>query len=384
MKQETQVPLNSEELLELIFGYIEKVSKERTLDNVLLLLADLGRELIDADRCTVWLRDEEAQELYTRVAHGVDELRVPEGAGLVGYAVQTGEDVIINDPYSDPRFNRETDRKTGYVTREVIVLPIRSGGGEILGAYQAVNKMSGEGVFTDRDLKYLRLAASYSGKSIETAQLNEEIDRAQREIIHILGYAGEHRSLETGNHVSRVAAFATVLGRQMGLSPHDLETLTLASPMHDIGKIGIPDAILQKPGSFTDEEYAVMKRHSEIGAEILKRGASSLLRVAAEIASGHHERYDGKGYPKGSSDGEIDPFARIVAVADVFDALISDRCYKKAWEPERVHKLFEEERGRQFDPEVVDALLEVWNEMLATNAQYLEVIENPGRLGHGD
>jgi len=382
MEHEPQAPLSSEALLETIFGYIERVSKERILDNVLLLLADLGRELIDADRCTVWLRDTETNELYTRVAHGVDELRVPEGAGLVGYAVSSGEDVIINDPYNDPRFNRETDRQTGYLTREVIVLPIRSSGGDILGAYQAVNKMSGEGLFTDRDLKYLRLAASYSGKSIEAALLNEEIDRAQREIINILGYAGEHRSLETGNHVTRVAAFATVLGRQMGLSPHDLETLTLASPMHDIGKIGIPDAILQKPGSFTDEEYAVMKKHSEIGAEILKRGASSLLRVASEIASGHHERYDGKGYPHGSADGEINPFARIVAVADVFDALISDRCYKKAWDPERVHKLFEEERGRQFDPEVVDALIEVWDEMLETNMRHLEIIENPGALGN--
>ncbi|MCL2124850.1 MAG: HD domain-containing protein [Oscillospiraceae bacterium] len=374
MEKEPTTTRNSEELLELIFGYIENISKERALDNVLLLLADLGRELIGADRCTVWLWDKKAHELYTRVAHGVDELRLPEGAGLVGYAVSIGEDVIINDPYNDPHFNRDTDRQTGYVTREVIVIPIRSDNGDILGAYQAVNKMTDEGIFTDRDLKYLRLAASYSGKSIETALLNEEIDKAQREIINILGYAGEHRSLETGNHVTRVAAFATLLGRQMGLSPKSLETLTLAAPMHDIGKIGIPDAVLQKPGSFTNEEYDIMKRHSEIGSEILKRGDSSLLQVAAEIAAGHHERYDGKGYPLGKTDGEIDPYARIVAVADVFDALISDRCYKKAWEPERVHDLFIEERGRQFDPEVVDALLEVWDEMLDTNARSAEGI----------
>ena len=379
MKQEPQIPLSSEELLEVIFGYFERVSKERSLDNVLLLLADLGRELIDADRCTVWLRDKETNELYTRVAHGVDGLRVPEGAGLVGYAIESGEDIVINDPYNDPRFNRDTDRKTGYATREVIVIPIWSDSGEVIGAFQAVNKMSGEGIFTDRDLKYLRLEASYSGKSIETAQLNEEIDKSQHEIIHILGYAGEHRSLETGNHSTRVAAFATVLGRQMGLSPHDLETLTLASPMHDIGKIGIPDSVLQKPGSFTDEEYAIMKKHSEIGAEILKRGASSLLRVAAEIASGHHERYDGTGYPFGRADGEIHLFARIVAVADVFDALISDRCYKKAWDNVHVHKLFEDQRGRQFDPEVVDALLEVWDEMIETNAQCIEKMERNER-----
>ena len=372
MAQEQYATRSSEELLELIFGYIENISEQRSLDNVLLLLADLGRELIDADRCTVWLWDRKAHELYTRVAHGVDELRLPEGAGLAGYAISIGEDLIINDPYNDPHFNRDTDRQTGYVTREIIVIPIRSDSGEVLGAYQAVNKMTGEGVFTDRDLKYLRLAASYSGKSIETAQLNEEIDKAQREIIHILGYAGEHRSLETGNHVSRVSAFATVLGRQLGLSPKDLDTLTLASPMHDIGKIGIPDAILQKPGSFTDEEYAIMKKHSEIGSEILQRGESALLRIAAEIASGHHERYDGKGYPLGRADGDIPPFARIVAVADVFDALISDRCYKKAWEPERVHELFKEERGRQFDPDVVDALLAVWDEMLETNAKLIE------------
>lgn len=361
---------SSDDLLNLIFGYIERISQERVLDAVLLLLADFGKELIDADRCTVWLCDRKKHELYTRVAHGVGALRLPEGAGLVGYAIESGEDVIINDPYNDPRFNQETDRQTGYVTREILVLPIRSSDGTILGAYQALNKISGDQVFSRRDLRYLRLAASYSGKSIEAALLNEEIDKAQREMIRVLGEAGEHRSLETGNHVTRVAIYSTMLAKQMNLTPQEIETITMASPMHDIGKIGIPDAVLQKPGRFTDEEYAVMKNHSEIGYEILHGSESALMCAAALISREHHERYDGQGYPRGLSGDEINLLARIVAVSDVFDALISDRCYKKAWEPARVRELFEEERGRQFDPRVVDALFDLWDQFMTVKMKY--------------
>lgn len=370
MQELHHVPHSSDDMLDLIFSYIERISEERSLDKVLLLLADFGKELIDADRCTVWMWDKKNHELYTRAAHGVDKLSLPEGTGLVGYAIENGEDVIINDPYSDPRFNQETDRMTGYVTREILVLPIRGEDGTILGAYQALNKTTGDQVFSEKDLKHLRLATSYSGKSIENALLNEDIDKAQHEMIHVLGQAGERRSLETGNHVTRVAIYSSMLARQMKLSPREIDTIKMASPMHDIGKIGIPDAILQKPGRFTDEEYAVMKTHSEIGYEILNESESALMRAAAHIAREHHERYDGRGYPNGLKGEEIDLLARIVAVSDVFDALVSDRCYKKAWDLERVVALFHEERGFQFDPKVVDALFEAWDQLLMIKEQY--------------
>ena len=171
-----------------------------------------------------------------------------------------------------------------------------------------------------------------------------------------LARVGEYRDETTGNHVLRMARIARLIGGELGLSETELDILERAAPLHDIGKIGIPDAILLKPGPLTDEEWVIMRKHSRIGHEILKGSPSIYLRTGAEIALRHHEWFNGQGYPDGLRGEEIPRYARIVAVADAFDALTSERPYKRRWPVEDALKFINEERGRRFDPEVVDAL----------------------------
>jgi len=196
-------------------------------------------------------------------------------------------------------------------------------------------------------------------RDIETIRrLNEEIDRSQKEIIFTLGEIAETRSRETGHHVKRVAEYSGLLAWLAGLPEPECELIRMASPMHDIGKIAIADDILNKPGRLTPGEYAIMQTHSEIGYGMLKHSERPIMNAAATIALHHHEKYDGSGYPNGLAGEEIHLHGRIVAIVDVFDALASDRVYKKAWEPERIAELFRKERGRHFDPGLTDLFLD--------------------------
>jgi len=357
--------LNSDDLLKIIFHYTAKIASERQLNAVLVHMADMGRELILSDRCTVWLIDEESKQLYTTVAHGVDEIRVPYGTGFVGSSILSGEPITIEDAYSDPRHNSENDRKTGYRTKSIITVPFRNNDGNIIGAYQAINKLTEVDYFTPRDLELLSLAASYAGKSLESVMLHQEIFDTQREIIAKMGEVGEIRSKETANHVKRVAEYSYVLAIALGLSPAEAELLRTASPMHDIGKVAIPDAILNKPGKLTPEEFETIKSHTDIGYRLLHGSKRELLRAAAIVAGQHHEKWDGSGYPDGRRGEDIHIFGRITAVADVFDALSAERVYKKPWPMDRIESFFREERGRHFDPRIVDAFFAHLPQLLA-------------------
>jgi HD-GYP domain-containing protein (c-di-GMP phosphodiesterase class II) len=362
--------LTPEQMLRIIFDYTAKIANERNLHNVLVLMADMGREMILSDRCTVWLIDHKRGELFTTVAHGVNEIRIPIGTGFVGHSIALGHPLLIEDAYKDPRHNAENDRKTGYRTKSVITVPFVGNDGSIIGAYQAINKMTKAGVFTERDLEYLSLAASYAGKSLESVMLHEEIVATQREIIFRMGEIGESRSKETGNHVKRVAEYSYILALGLGLSKDEAEKIRMASPMHDIGKVAIPDAVLKKPGKLTEEEYEIMKTHTTIGYNLLQGSNRELLRTAAHIAYEHHEKWDGTGYPRGLKGEEIHLYGRITAVADVFDALGSDRVYKKAWELDRIINLFREERGRHFDPKLVDVFMDELPRILEARDRY--------------
>ena len=188
----------------------------------------------------------------------------------------------------------------------------------------------------------------------ELFNLNEEIQSTQKEIIYKMGEIGETRSKETGNHVKRVAEYSKLLAILYGLDEQQANILLVASPMHDIGKVGIPDSILKKPGKLTTEEFEIMKEHSMIGYNILKDSNREILKAAAIVAKEHHEKWNGSGYPHRLKGEEIHIYGRITAIADVFDALGSDRCYKKAWEDEKIFELFKNERAKHFDPKLVD------------------------------
>jgi putative two-component system response regulator len=184
-------------------------------------------------------------------------------------------------------------------------------------------------------------------------------------VIWRLARAIEYRDGDTGEHVSRVATISRLVAEAMGLSEDRCRTIYLAAPLHDIGKIAIPDAILGKPGKLTPDEIIQMRRHVTIGAEILEEGSSDLIRVARLIARGHHEKWDGTGYPEGLSGYDIPIEARIVAIADVFDALCSVRPYKPAWPLERAHAEIVRLAGSHFDPACVDAFAARWDDIIA-------------------
>ena len=368
MELDEKQAVESRQILQLLFSYMPKIAAERKMDNLLVLMADLGRSIVSADRCSLWLVDEDSGELWTKVAHGVSELRIPRNAGFVGYSVKTGEPLLIEDAYQDPRFDRRSDEKTHYRTTSVMTVPLMNSSGDVMGVFQAINKRGkneqGEAaVFSIQDLERLSLTAVYSAKTVESAMLNMELEATQREIIHILGEVSEYRSQETGDHIQRVAEISFMLAKFLGLPEEEVERIRLAAPMHDLGKVGIPDAILNKPGRFTDDEYTVMKTHSEIGYSMLHNSKRKLLRFAAEIARSHHERWDGKGYPAGVKGEDIPLAGRICSVADVLDALSSPRCYKQPWPEEKVKEEFVKQRGAQFQPELVDVLMAHWDEV---------------------
>jgi putative two-component system response regulator len=192
------------------------------------------------------------------------------------------------------------------------------------------------------------------------------------EIIRRLGRAAEYRDNETGLHIIRMSKFSEILGRTAGMDADWCEMLLNASPMHDIGKIGIPDRILLKPGKFEPEEWEIMKTHAAIGAEILSGHHSDLMEMARVIAITHHEKWDGTGYPNGLKGEDIPLVGRIVALADVFDALTSERPYKKAWSVEDALGYLLENRGMHFDPNLVGVFEKVLPEILAVREQYAE------------
>ena len=187
----------------------------------------------------------------------------------------------------------------------------------------------------------------------------DELEKTRLQIIHKLGKAAEFKDNETGMHVVRMSYYAHELSLAAGYGKEFADALLTAAPMHDIGKIGIPDAILQKPGKLDADEWKIMRRHSEIGAEILGENDGALLKLAAIISRHHHEKWDGSGYPEGLAGDAIPLAARIVAIADVFDALTSVRPYKEAWSFEKAMALIESEAGKQFDPVLVEKMLRI-------------------------
>ena len=204
----------------------------------------------------------------------------------------------------------------------------------------------------------------------ENNLLYEEINATQRDIVYLLGETIETRSRETGQHVRRVAEYCYLIARGLGLDEHQAQVLRAAAPLHDFGKIGIPDAVLHKPGRLDPDEWALMQTHAALGQELLARSGREILQVAARVAGEHHEKWDGSGYPLGLRGEDISLFGRIAALADVYDALGSSRSYKEPWPLARIVAHVQEERGRHFDPRIADWVLTHISLLQAVRAQY--------------
>ncbi len=213
----------------------------------------------------------------------------------------------------------------------------------------------------------------YATDITELINLNEEIDTTQKEIIYTMGEIGESRSKETGKHVKRVARYSYLLASLYGLPKDEAKKLKMASPMHDIGKIAIPDSILNKPARHTEEEFEIMKTHSKLGFEMLNKSNRPIIKAAAIIAHQHHEKYDGSGYPNSLQGEEIHIYGRISAIADVFDALGSQRVYKKAWEPDEILQFFKDEKGKHFDPKLIDLFFDNLDDFLKIRNEFKDI-----------
>lgn len=218
------------------------------------------------------------------------------------------------------------------------------------------------------DYKLIEVFCTNVSIAYENLQLNQELSDSQLEMICLLAGAAETRTQETAAHVRRVGLLAELLAVAAGLDADFAEAIRHAAPLHDVGKIGIPDAILNKPGAHDTEEARIMRTHAEIGWRMLSDSRRQLLRLAAEIARSHHENWDGSGYPDGLAGEAIPVSGRITMLADVFDALGSRRCYKEPWEEARIRAYIESERGRKFDPRLVELLFENWERALAIRA----------------
>ena len=221
-----------------------------------------------------------------------------------------------------------------------------------------------------RSQRFLEDRASWLDSEVEKA--TAEIRARERETILRLSKAADSRDPETGAHIIRMANYSRIIASELGLSEEDQQLLLEAAPMHDIGKVGIPDHILLKPGKLTDDEFTVMKKHTTLGYDILAGSQSEMLNAGAVIALAHHEKFDGTGYPKGLIGEDIPLFARIVAVADVFDALTSERPYKAAWETEKAIAFLKDGAGKHFDPRCVNAFMARWDEIANIKSTYKE------------
>lgn len=245
------------------------------------------------------------------------------------------------------------ERKANISRGEVHINYFRSGGSQDYLLYFTTPH-----ALSKDDLDLVELFCHNVAIAYHNVLLNKELEETQQEIIYLLGEAIESRSRETGSHVRRVAEYSRILAEAHGLSKEEVDTLAMAAPLHDFGKISTPDAILHKPARLDSEEWAVMQNHASFGEEMLKRSGRRVMQAAAVIAGQHHERWDGGGYPRRLSGDDIHLFGRIVSLADVYDALRSKRCYKDAWTLDDVHDYIRAQAGSQFDPGLVELLFE--------------------------
>jgi len=318
--------------------------------------------LLEAEAGSLLLLDEETGELYFQVATGekgetLKEIRLRKGEGIGGWVAEHGEPLIINDARSDPRFFKKADEKSGFVTRSIICVPVRSKD-KIIGVLQGINKK--EGGFTAEDHELMKSLADQVAIAVENARLYSELKEAFYSTAEALAETIELRDPYTGGHTRRVMEYSMVIGRYMSLGKEEMENLRLAAILHDIGKIGVRDEILLKQARLDKDEVVKMNRHAEFGSEVL--GHIKQLKNVIPGVRGHHERFDGTGYPDGLADGAIPLIARIISVADTFDAMTTDRPYRKGLSNEQAFDELRRCSGTQFDPDVVAAFFAAWEE----------------------
>ncbi len=345
------------------------IAAETDIDKLLEIIAGETKRALNADRCTVFLLDKETNELWSKVALGMgsQEIRFPAHMGLAGHVASSGEIINIKDTYNDPRFNKEIDKKTGYTTKSILCMPMRNLNHEIVGVFQVLNKLGENAQFTDSDEDLLIAIGSSAGIALENARLfkkqflmYEEQKRSFLSFMNTLAAVIDARDKITAGHSKRVAGYSIAIAIEMNMDLTSIEILEYAAMLHDFGKIGIKDSVLCKRGKLTDEEYKHIQEHVTLTNEILQNMYfEEKFKDVPEIASSHHEKYDGTGYHQGLKGEEIPFGGRILAVSDVFDAITSKRHYRDRMPLLDALNILISDKGKHFDGNVVDAFFNV-------------------------
>ncbi len=393
--------LDRKQKLQRIIQLGLEISQIKDLDVLLEKVLTEARKLVNADAGSLYIiEDDKLKFSYSQNATLVKKLKkghklvyttfsMPiNNNSIAGFVANNNLLLNIPDAYeisdNNPfNFDSSYDKKVGYETHSMLTAPLKNVRAECVGVLQLINAMDDDGIipFAEEDEPLVKHFANYAATAIERAQMTRTT------IMRMISMAELRDPKETGPHVNRVASYAVEIyetwARNKGKDAEEIEkqrdALRMAAMLHDVGKVAISDAILKKPGRFSDDEFEIMKQHTWLGARLFADARSDFDEIAAEVAQHHHERWDGKGYPghidvnsgevlENQLDDEGKPkvkkgekipiFGRVVALADVYDALCSKRVYKEAWDEEKVLDLIKEEAGKQFDPEIVDAFFE--------------------------
>ncbi len=345
-------------LLGLLAQVGKKVGSVTKLGELITNIIRMTQHAIRASASSVLLFDDEGQELFFEMAEGqaqdtLKQIRLNTQTGIAGWVAKNGKPLMINDVSGDSRFNKRIDEVTGFTTESIICVPLLTHC-KTIGVVEVLNKVGGKG-FSRQDLETLVSVASTSAMAIENAKLQQNVLDSYKSTVKALAAAIEAKDPYTCGHSQRVMQYALLGGTLTPCQNDDLMALEYAGILHDIGKIGISDSILTKPGSLTPEEWDKMRNHPIIGANILSE--IPFLSKVREFILYHHERYDGNGYPDGLKGDDIPLGSRLLAVADAFDTMTTDRSYRAAlsvdYAVEELHRC----AGTQFCPVAVDALV---------------------------
>lgn len=309
-------------------------------------------ELLDCETSSLLLKDEKGK-LFFEVALGekgeiVKRFQLKMGEGIAGWVAMHGEPLIVYHAQEDPHFFKEVDQASDFITQNVICVPLRIKDG-IIGVIQGINKREGE--FTQDDIELFLALADQIAIALDNARLYEELNEMAMQLVEGLSEAIEKRDSYSGGHPQRVLKICMAMSKYLSLTPEEKGQLKLAAILHDIGKVGITDHILGKNRGLTVEEMEIIREHPRAGAEIV--GHIKQLRSIIPAIQYHHEHYDGSGYPEGLQGEEIPLVARIIAVADTYDAIIHERSYHKGLSKSEAVAEIAEHVGTQFDPQVV-------------------------------
>lgn len=377
----------------------EKLSHIKDIDSLLEEILFQARRLTGSDAGSIYLVEDqklvfryvqndtlfERDEANRKLIYTHAEMEINERS-IAGYVAKTGKSLLIKDAYHLEEgypfsFNHSFDTSANYRTTSIMTIPLINSNSETIGVMQVLNATdeTGETIpYTEQDAKYVSFFANNASIAIERAKMTREM------ILRMIRMAELRDPKETGAHVNRVAAYtveiyekwAEIKGFPIGETKKVKDILRIAAMLHDVGKVSISDAILKKDGKLTDEEYEAMKWHSQAGANLFEDSVSEMDVLSREVALNHHEKWNGKGYPNGIHGSNIPLSARIVAIADVYDALVSKRAYKEPWPEERVLKIIKEEAGEHFDPELVDIFLSIHDLILAIREKYSDDSED--------